>query len=112
MIGTLLVFTSNEDQRMATISFNAFSFLQKKLKNKHQPCTNASIEIPDGTTVADLLTRLGLVETEVEAAFVNGVVVPFEQVLEDKDRVALVPPGTPGPYRVMLAMVQRKNHNE
>ena len=53
-----------------------------------------------------------VLETEVEAAFVNGVVVPFEQVLEDKDRVALVPPGTPGPYRVMLAMVQRKNHNE
>jgi sulfur carrier protein ThiS len=94
---------------MATILFNAFSFLQKKLKDNNQPYANVSMDIPEETTVAGLLTNLGLAEKDVEAAFVNGTVVPFDTVLEDADRVALIPPGTPGPYRVMLAMVQRKN---
>ena len=94
---------------MATILFNAFSFLQKKLKEKNQPYANVSMDIHEGTTVAGLLTNVGLAEKDVEAAFVNGTVVPFDTVLEDADRVVLIPPGTPGPYRVMLAMVQRKN---
>jgi sulfur carrier protein ThiS len=94
---------------MATILFNAFSFLQKKLKENNQPYANVTMDLPDGTTVADLLTTVGLEDKGVEAAFVNGKVVPFDTVLEDADRVAFIPPGTPGPYRVMLAMVQRKN---
>jgi sulfur carrier protein ThiS len=94
---------------MATILFNAFSFLQKKLKDNNHPYANVSMDISEETTVAGLLTNLGLAEKDVEAAFVNGTVVPFDTVLEDADRVALIPPGTPGPYRVMLAMVQRKN---
>jgi sulfur carrier protein ThiS len=94
---------------MATIVFNAFSFLQKKLKANNRPYAEAAMDITNGSTVRDLLRMVGLEEKDVEAVFVNGNVVSFDTVLKDQDRVALVPPGTPGPYRVMLAMVQRRN---
>jgi molybdopterin converting factor small subunit len=39
---------------------------------------------------------------DVEVTFINGKVAPFNKRIQDGDRVALVPPGTPGPYRVCL----------
>jgi molybdopterin converting factor small subunit len=87
---------------MPTITFNAFSFLQKKLKQKHLPFTNASISIPEGTTAEMLMHQMRLTREDVEVVFVNGRVKPLSTVLSDQDRVAFVPHGTPGPYRVLL----------
>lgn len=94
---------------MISITFNAFSFLQAKLKKNQTPHTNAIMRLPKGTALTGLVQQLGLLEEEVEGAFVNGRVVSMDTILQDKDRVALVPPGTPGPYRVMLGMVPLKN---
>jgi len=93
---------------MTTILFNAFSFLQKKLKARNRPCVNAPLDIAEETTVEDLLAQMDLAPGDVEAVFVNGLVKPVETVLRDGDRVALVPPGSPGPYRVLLGMVGKK----
>ena len=46
---------------------------------------------------------------DVEAVFVNGRVKPLSTVLSDQDRVAFVPHGTPGPYRVLLGF-KNKHH--
>jgi len=92
---------------MPTISFNAFSFLQKKLKTQNRPYSNASVEIADGDTVADLIQFVGLGQNDVEAVFVNGLVQPIDTLLQEGDRVAMVPPGTPGPYRVLLGIRKR-----
>jgi sulfur carrier protein ThiS len=89
---------------VATILFNAFNFLQKRLKAENRPCTNASIDVVDGTTVRSLMTEMGLIPDDIEAVLVNGSVAPIDQVLHDGDRVALLPPGTPGPYRVLLGI--------
>jgi len=94
---------------MATIVFNAFSFLQKKLKAQNRPYANATMDVAEGTSVREFVAALGLEEKDVEAVFVNGSVVRRDRILKDADRVALVPPGTPGPYRVMLSMVQRRS---
>ena len=94
---------------MAAITLNAFSFLQKKLKAQGRPYANVSMDVADGTTAVDLLTMMGLEPEDVEAVFVNGRVVSFDTIIKDGDRVGLVPPGTPGPYRVMLGIVQRGN---
>ena len=94
---------------MATVLFNAFSFLQKKLKAQNRPYAGAWIELADESTVADLISLMGLERTDVEAALVNGTVAPFDTVLRDGDRVGLIPPGTPGPYRVLLGMRGREN---
>jgi len=87
-----------------TICFKAFSFLQPKLNSLGLPHCDESMEIMPGETVAGLLQRLNLAPEEVEAVFINGRVSPLSTVLEHGDRVALVPPGTPGPYRVLLGI--------
>ncbi|MFH1153250.1 MAG: MoaD/ThiS family protein [Pseudomonadota bacterium] len=94
---------------MTTILFNAFSFLQKKFRDKGLAYSNVTLSISRGTTPRDLLEQFKLDPSEVEAVFVNGSIVPFHTPLHEGDRVAFIPPGTPGPYRVHLGMVKQKN---
>lgn len=94
---------------MGTILFNAFAALQQKLKKQNREYANVTVEIPDDYTIIHLMQDLGIEREEVEAAFINGTVQPFDSVLQDGDRIALVPPGTPGPYRVFLGM-KNKGH--
>ena len=92
---------------MSTITFNAFSFLRPKLAHSGVCYSNAALEIPEGITVDELVARLGLEDGDVEAAFINGKISLLESTLHDGDRVGLVPPGTPGPYRVLLGIANR-----
>ena len=87
---------------MPVITFNAFSFLQKKLREKDIEYSNAAMTIEAGTRAKDLVKLVQLKPEEVEVVFINGKVAPFDTIIQDKDRVALVPHGTPGPYRVLL----------
>jgi len=91
---------------VATIVFNAFSFLQKKLKKKNRQYSNVNINISQEETVEDIITRLGLKTDDIEAVFINGRIQFFDTILCDKDRVAVFPPGIPGPYRVLLGIVK------
>ena len=93
---------------MSVITFNAFSFLQKKLREKNIEYSNATINLAPDTSVLDLIKKVQLIPDDVEVVFINGKVVPFDTIIKDKDRVALLPPGTPGPYRVLLGF---KNKN-
>ncbi len=93
---------------MATITFNAFSFLQKKLKAKNLEYVNAQLSIEEGTTARDLIRQMQLTEEEVEAVMLNGRVGLLDTVLQDQDRVAFVPHGTPGPYRVMFGFKNKE----
>ncbi|MGO0121903.1 MoaD/ThiS family protein [Desulfothermobacter acidiphilus] len=79
----------------------AFAFLARVFDKRgwRQPYT---LSVPERTTVAQLLERLDLPPREVEAVMVNGRVVPWGYKLREGDRVGLIPPGTPGPYRVLL----------
>ncbi len=87
---------------MPTITFNAFSFLQKKLRKKNLAFSNVRIKIADDTSIQDLISQMQLEPADVEVVMVNGKVAGFDRRLQDDDRVAFVPPGTPGPYRVLL----------
>ena len=89
---------------MSTITFNAFSFLQLKLRSQNINYSNAKMELPEGITLKELVIKLGLKLEDVEAAFVNNRVVSMDSILHNNDRVAFIPPGTPGPYRVLLGM--------
>jgi molybdopterin converting factor small subunit len=94
---------------MISITFNAFSFLQKKLRKENCEPSNPNLKIKLGTTIKQLISEFHLKKDEVEAVFVNGKVVnDFDTVINDQDRVALIPHGTPGPYRVMLGFFNKK----
>lgn len=89
---------------MPTICFKAFSFLQSKLNAKGVQTFNDCMEVDEGETVKGLMKKIGLSETDVEAVFINGRVSSLTTEFKNGDRVALVPPGTPGPYRVLLGI--------
>ncbi len=83
------------------IQLNAFSFLREKLKQKGIPYLNAQWAVDEKTRIIDLIHSLGLDPSEVEAVFLNYSVVPKDTELHDNDRVALLPPGTPGSFRLL-----------
>ena len=87
---------------MPVITFNAFSFLQKKLKALNLPYSEVQMEVEDGITPTTLMENMGLTHDDVEVVFLNGRVGKWDTPLCQGDRVAFIPPGTPGPYRVLL----------
>ena len=93
---------------MIEITFNAFSFLQKKLKTKQIEYSNVKMTIKEGISAMDLISQVQLSREDVEVVFINGKVAPLDTIIQNNDRVALVPHGTPGPYRVLLGF---KNKN-
>jgi len=78
---------------MIKITFNAFSILRPKLKEKNIACGNAVMEIDLGTSVSQLIENIGLNQNEVHAVFINHKILPKDTILQQNDRVALVPPG-------------------
>ena len=88
------------------ITFSAFLSLRAKLDGAGVPCRQARLEAPDGCTVGGLIAQVGLDDTDVEAVFVNGRVMPMDTPLTERDRVAFVPPGTPGPHRCLLGIAR------
>ena len=71
-----------------------------------------SVQLERELTGPELLEKLEIPRDQVEAIMINGLVRSFDQVIKPGDRVALVPPGTPGPYRVLLGIVERKNPSD
>ena len=56
--------------------------------------------------------RFELQEEKIEAVFRNGLIQSLDKKVFPGDRVAFVPCGTPGPYRVLLGMVGGKGRRE
>lgn len=91
-----------KEEVMIKITFNAFSFLRENLKKQNIGYVNNIMEIPDVFTPNELIKKLKYNDGEVEFVFINGKVLPKDTNLADGDRVAFVPPGTPGSYRLIL----------
>lgn len=86
----------------ATIELRAFMGLSDVFRQRgwDNPKT---VDVPGETTGPELLARLDLPREAVEVVFVNGKAAsPEAAVIRGGDRVALAPPGVPGPYRVLL----------
>jgi len=91
-----------------SIELRAFMRLSELFKERGWSSPLA-VDVGDGLAGSELLARLNISEDMVEVIFINGkVFLPKNAVLCPGDRVALVPPGTPGPYRVFLGFVEKK----
>lgn len=91
-----------------TIELRAFMGLAGLFRERgwHIPL---SVSVDEGLTGEELLARLDIPAESVEIIFINGkVYLPKDAAIRPGDRVALVPPGTPGPYRVLLGFVDKK----
>ncbi len=60
----------------------------------------------------DLATRLEIAHQEIEVIFVNGFVQALDFVIQPGDRVAFLPPGCPGPYRIALGFYGKNQGNK
>lgn len=97
----------NVQNNVQQIEVRAFSFL-KRVFDERKLTQPLKIEWPKPAPARLLIEKLRLNPEEIEAIFLNGAARHLEDVIYPGDRVALVPPGTPGPYRVLLGFVARK----
>ena len=64
------------------------------------------VKIPGLLTGYGLLRLLKFNDYPIEVVFINGKAHQPADVIHPGDRVSLVPPGTPGPHRVLLGFVK------
>ena len=84
------------------IEVRFFMFLTKLCQERNWP-SPMQVELADEISGIALLEKLDVPAEKVEVLLVNGKAFrPDEATIHPGDRVALLPPGTPGPYRVML----------
>lgn len=84
------------------IEVRFFNFLADLCKERNWT-SPMNIGIEGELSGLDLLNKLEVPLNRVEILMVNGKAVsPSQAVIQPGDRVALLPPGTPGPYRVLL----------
>ncbi len=95
-----------DENKMVTIRI--FGFLRRYLDERGLPHVLTE-EVPgEGIRAYDLVKRLLIPPKDVEGVFKNGQVVNIYDHIYPGDRVALLPHGTPGPYRFFLG-IDREN---
>lgn len=68
------------------------------------------IEAPiSGLALSEIL---GIERKDIEVIFVNGFVHELEYTIHPGDRIAFLPPGCPGPYRIALGFYGKNQGNE
>jgi sulfur carrier protein ThiS len=84
------------------IELHAFMFLQELFRERHWD-NPSRIEVDQNLSGLDLLKKLNISADRVEVIFVNHTAFqPQRAIINPGDRVALVPPGVPGPHRFLL----------
>lgn len=94
------------DRLSVTVRF--FGSLHFLMKDRALP-VHRTISVPqEGCKGFELAEALGLPMEKIEAVFINGLIQSLDVKILPGDRVAFVPPGTPGPYRVLLGIYKKK----
>jgi sulfur carrier protein ThiS len=91
-----------------TIELHAFMDLADVFRER-QWTNPASFPLDRETTGAELMAKLDIPMERVEVIFINRKAIAADDaVIQPGDRVALVPPGVPGPHRFLLGFKNRK----
>jgi hypothetical protein len=86
----------------AAIELHAFMWLADLFRERGWS-NPREFPLEGGITALQLLERLDIDRARVEVVFVNRKAEPVDSaVIAPGDRVALVPPGVPGPHRFLL----------
>ncbi len=70
------------------------------------------LEIDAPLSGLELSQKLEINRDDIEVIFVNGFVQQVDYILHPGDRVAFLPPGCPGPYRIALGFYGKNQGNE
>ena len=97
-----------EDTESGVVNVRMFGFLRSFMKERGLPDSFEDTVPPEGKSGLEVAAALGLPADKIEAVFINGLIKQLDAKIYPGDRVAFVPSGTPGPYRVLLGMVKGK----
>ncbi len=89
------------------LEIRVFGALRKHMDNQELPYFIRKQITPNTCTPIDIAGELKLPQDEIEGVFINGKVSDMQTVLSPGDRIAFLPYGTPGPYRLFLGIVNR-----
>lgn len=74
------------------IEMNLFASLARYLPDQAVPHGGRMLEIAEGTTIVEILRRLGVPLDKVKVLFLNGVHARGDEILKEGDRVGVFPP--------------------
>ncbi len=98
------------EQDRKTIEVRGFLHLDGVFRKKNWPVP-LIIDLEKPITGTELAGKLDIPMDEIEIIFINGVAQSMNYPIQPGDRVAFVPPGCPGPYRIHLGFYA-KNLNK
>ncbi|SDE42438.1 thiamine S protein [Sporomusa acidovorans] len=99
------------EQDRKTIEVRGFLHLYKYFKDRNWP-SPLIIDLEGPTTGTGLAEKLEIPLEEIEIIFVNGFAQSLDYPIHAGDRVAFVPPGCPGPYRMALGFYSKNQGNK
>lgn len=99
---------AEEDKK--TIEVRGFLHLDAFLRKKYGSMP-VIINLAGPTEGTELAHKMGVSCDEVEVIFVNGFVQALDYVIHPGDRVAFLPPGCPGPYRIAMGFYSKNQGN-
>ncbi len=98
-------------QDKKTIEVRGFLQLDQLFKKRHWPVP-LIIDLEKPITGIELAEKLEIPTDEIEIIFVNGFAQAPHCLIQPGDRVAFVPPGCPGPYRMALGFYGKNQDNQ
>lgn len=99
------------EEGKSTIEVRGFLHLDKLFRKKYGTIP-LIYSLVDPITGIELAERLEIALEEIEVIFVNGFVQALDYTIHPGDRVAFLPPGCPGPYRIALGFYGKNQENE
>ncbi|MCK8061124.1 MULTISPECIES: MoaD/ThiS family protein [unclassified Fusibacter] len=99
------------EKSSTALEIRGFLQLDAYLKKKFGK-TPVYLEIEAPLSGLELSKQLEIDRDDIEVIFVNGFVQEVDYILNPGDRVAFLPPGCPGPYRIALGFYGKNQGNE
>jgi hypothetical protein len=93
------------------LEIRGFMKLDSFLRKKHGSMP-FYFDIDGPISGIELSQQLGISKDDIEVIFINGFVQQPDYIIQPGDRVAFLPPGCPGPYRIALGFYGKNQDNE
>ena len=99
------------DSENNMVEVRGFSFIKEIFDQRGWPFPKM-FKLDQECSALELADKLELPRNKIEGVFINGSAGSLDRIVRPGDRVAFVPPGTPGPYRVILGIVNPADKNK
>jgi molybdopterin converting factor small subunit len=74
------------------VEINLFASLARYMRDKTGSQASRVLDVGEGSTIIDILTRMEVPLDKVKILFLNGIHATGDEVLKEGDRVGVFPP--------------------